>query len=159
MARCENPNERVSADCKDDGLEAYYLLYPVQVYRVVVIIAQIIVLIFTWTNQYLSDFYLISHPLSWVNFFMITSFAFFHITEGNKAILQFETSESVTLKDIHDENVVLEYFLMFNGVLALCLAIVNFSVMLRKEIILDPFPAFYKAEIAGKQLTRHMTLG
>ena len=90
---------------------------------------------------------------------MITSIAFFHITEGNKSILQFETSESVTLKDIHDENVVLEYFLIFNGVLALCLAIVNFSVMLRKEIILDPFPAFYKAEIADQQLTKHMTLG
>ena len=139
-------------------MDAYNLLYPVEIFRCFIIVMQVVTMILTWMNQKLYDFYLFSHPISWLNFFIIVSFSVFQNTYGQSLFLSFKDSDYSTLKDIYDEEIILEWYLVINAFCALLIAGVNFAILIRRESIGDENPPFYVADITDQIAPKNMTL-
>ena len=139
-------------------LEILYLMYPIEVFRSIIVGLQMLALIMTWANQKVSDFYVISHPLSWMNFSIIVSVAAYHTTTGQAAFLKFKSTREAELKDLYDEDIMIEWFLIINATCAFLLALVNFAILLRREVVHDEMPPFYVADIRGQQTAKNMNL-
>ena len=89
---------------------------------------------------------------------IIVSVAVYHTTYGQVAFLKYKDSEISALKDIYDEDMILEYFLIINSVLAIMISLINYTILMRREIVLDDQPVFYKADIKGQEAEKHLTI-
>ena len=67
-------------------------------------------------------------------------------------------SEDSKLKDIYDEEIILEWFLIINSFCALLIAVVNFAVLIRRESIGDSNPPFYVEDIATQLSHKNVNL-
>ncbi len=93
-----------------------------------------------------------------MNFFIIVSVSVYHSTYGQNLFFDIRDSSDAQLKAIYDEEIILEWYLVVNAVLAFLLAIVNFSVFIRRESIGDELPQFFVADITGQVEKKNLTL-